>query len=121
MVFEFSSVALILSLLLASSSDARFTHARPDHANLNHIRDSSKLTLGFAHQVKLLTGSKTLAQLDRERAVALVSNTTGKIVSNNAKNTAVTYTMTVGIGSPPVDCECTHACLWHSWPLMLGI
>ncbi|KAF7980816.1 hypothetical protein HWV62_36432 [Athelia sp. TMB] len=107
MMFKLSASAVILSLLVANPTDARLHATREHHVT----RDAAtKLSLGFAHEVKLLTGSKTLPQLDRERAVSFMRNQTSKasaaavISSNvNANNTAVTYTTSVGIGSPPTQ------------------
>jgi hypothetical protein len=89
----------VLSLLLAVLSSATPVQ-----------RDSNRVTLHFAHQVNALCGSQNLAELDRDRATALLDNaagqkTSGKVVSVDVTNTAVTYTSQVGIGSPPVDCE----------------
>jgi hypothetical protein len=92
----FPSTAL-LSLLLAVVSSA--TPIR---------RDSNKVTLHFAHQVNALCGSQNLAEIDRDRAIALVNNAAGHKagkVSVDVTNTAVTYTSQVGIGSPPKECE----------------
>lgn len=102
---------IVLSLLLSiSESSARFTQSRSHHDI--QPNPNKKLTLGFAHAVKALAtpGSKNLAQIDRERAVAFLGGSSGlskagKVVSVGATNTAVTYSTTVGIGSPPVQCE----------------
>ena len=93
---------LILSLLAAV-----FSAATPIQ------RHSSGVTLGFVHKVHALHGSKNLAQIDRARASALIHNTqnnkavfNGRVISVAMTNTAVTYTAQVGVGSPPVECEC---------------
>jgi len=70
-------------------------------------RDGNPVTLQFAHHVKALNGTKNLAQIDRTRAKVLVDTVTGAkghVVSVGIKNTGVTYTAQVGVGSPPTQC-----------------
>jgi hypothetical protein len=106
----FPSTAL-LSLLLAAVSSA--TPIR---------RDSNKVTLQFAHQVNALCGLQNLAEIDRDRAIALVNNAAsqkGGKVSVDVTNTAVTYTAQVDIGSPPTQCESSHPERHHFAPLTI--
>jgi hypothetical protein len=92
----------VLSLLLLSCSDATPVQ----------IRDSSKVTLHFAHKVNALRGSANLAEIDRVRANAFINSAAGqgavkgKAVSVGVTNSGVAYTSQVGIGTPPTECEC---------------
>ncbi|KAF7980823.1 hypothetical protein HWV62_36446 [Athelia sp. TMB] len=88
----FPSSALLSLALVAISSVA----ASPIQ------RDTGKFSLAFAAKVNA-TGSQNIAEHDRARAAALRQNAQ----SGNAKrstvsvdNTAVTYTASVGVGSP---------------------
>lgn len=77
-------------------------------------RDTSPVTLGFAHHVKALKGARNIAQIDRARAKKLVDNVSGTTdktvsavapVSVGADNSVLIYTAQVGVGSPPTKCK----------------
>lgn len=95
----FPSSALLSLLLLAVTS----VSATPIK------REANKFSLAFAAKVNG-TGSTNIANSDRARAAALRKNALAK---NNGKrdgsvsvtNTAVTYTASVGIGSPATQCQ----------------
>lgn len=75
-------------------------------------RDVSKYTLSFAAKVNA-TGAHNLAEADRARAAALRSNAlarqSGKRANSvSVENTAVTYTASVGVGSPATQCMSSH-------------
>lgn len=105
-----SSALLSLALAAVSAVSA---------VPMKEQRDASKFTLAFAANVNA-TGSSNLAQMDRARAAALRSNALARKNGKRAdsvsvKNTAVTYTASVGVGSPATDCKLqlifyTHAC-----------
>ena len=92
-----SSIFLALSLgLLASATPV-------------DVKRDSKITLSFAAKVNA-TGIRNLAAADRARAAAHFH---GKHPGNSARdvdmdvdvlNTGVTYTASVGVGSPPTYC-----------------
>jgi pepsin A len=96
----FPSSAL-LSLLLFVVSGANATPIR---------RDSNTYTLSLASKINTIAG-QTLADIDRARASALLNNVSGKKNGKRSDKpvfvatTAVSYTASVGVGSPATECE----------------
>ncbi|KII89978.1 hypothetical protein PLICRDRAFT_29152 [Plicaturopsis crispa FD-325 SS-3] len=99
----FPTKALIsLVVLAASLSDVSATR-------FNGARDASKVTLPFATKFNS-TGSVNIVAADRARAAALkehgLARASGKAKRDGSfavTNTAVTYTASVGVGSPATD------------------
>jgi len=94
----FSSSVLSLLIFVVSS-----VHASPITVDVNTVK------LGFGCKINALGSSATLPELDRERAVSLVESASqgkrsgGKSIT--VKNSVVTYTAQVGVGSPPTKCK----------------
>jgi saccharopepsin len=94
-------ISSTLSLLLAIVSAA---NAKPIQ------RDSNRFTLSLASKINAI-GAQNLADLDRARASALLENLLAKKNGKKADNPVpvtnaiVTYTASVGVGSPPTQCE----------------
>lgn len=97
----FPSSTLLSLLILAVST-----------ANASPIqRDPAIVTLSIASRISTI-GAKTLGDLDRARATALRNaglskrNLNGKRAGDpvSATNTAVTYTASIGVGSPATQC-----------------
>src|ERR1700683_5210676 len=92
----------LLSLLLVAASAV---HATPIKRDLNNLQ-----ILSFTSKINTI-GGKTLAELDRARASALRANALGNANRKHAadsvfvNNTGVTYTASVGVGSPATQCE----------------
>lgn len=90
-------------ILLAISSPT----ASAEPVNL----DSSSVTLSFAARVNA-SGYVNVAEADRARIAYLRSSAKGRPTLNqrdgisfSLQNTAVTYSASIGIGSPPTPCE----------------
>lgn len=95
-----SSVTLSLLLVIVSGANAKPIR-----------RDSNGVTLSLASKINAISGAQNLADLDRSRASALLENLSAKKNGKRADypvpltNAIVTYTASVGVGSPPTQCE----------------
>lgn len=102
----FPSSALLSLALLAVSS----VSASPIK------RDANKFSLAFAARFNA-TGSQNVAEADRARAAALRKNASSKNGKRDGAvsvaNTAVTYTASVGVGSPATQCQSPVLFLEH--------
>ena len=101
-IFAMFPSSAFLSLLLLAVTSVSATPIQ---------RDTKRFSLAFAAKVNG-TGSVNIADADRARAASLRANGLAK---KNGKrdgtvsvtNTAVTYTASVGVGSPPTQCRFT--------------
>ena len=94
-----SSATLSLLLVIVSTANAKPIR-----------RDSNGVTLSLASKINAI-GAQNLADLDRSRASALLENLLAKKNGKRADypvpvtNAIVTYSASVGVGSPPTQCE----------------
>lgn len=106
----FPSSAL-LSLLLLAVTSVSSTPIK---------RDAKKFSLEFAAKVNV-TGSANIADADRARAAALRTNALAKNGKRDGTvsvtNAAVTYTASVGVGSPATQCQFTYSSCHYSFML----
>jgi hypothetical protein len=99
---EMFRTPIVLSLLLSVVSVANATPINRDPNNLQILALSSKINA---------IGAKSILELDRARVTALRENALGlrngkrTISPVSALNVAVASTVSVGVGSPPTQCE----------------
>jgi saccharopepsin len=94
------SSSSVLSLLFIAVFSA---YASPINIGENTIK------LGFGCKINALGSTATLPQIDRARAVSLIQSASQSKRSGGQSitvtNSVVTYTASVGVGSPPTQCK----------------